>query len=128
MDLVTNRTEGAVYGYTDLNRVEMAVQAIAGQFSSLGIGLDLKTKTDWKLPGNYSQEEWPVSSQMERYLGNVAAVKQIFPNTVRLPTSMENLTWTGANNIEKVLQIAFVRIAGIRETYRYSGEVFAGEE
>lgn len=128
MDLVTNRTEGAVYGYTDLNRVEMAVQTIAGQFSSLGIGLDLKTKTDWKLPGNYAQEEWPVSSQMERYLGNVAAVKQIFPNTVRLPTSMENLTWTGANNIEKVLQIAFVRIAGIRETYRYSGEVFAGEE
>lgn len=128
MNLITNRTESSVYGYTDLNRVETAVQEITSQFRALGIGLNLKIKTDWKLPENYSQEEWPVRSQMDRYLGNVAEIKKLFPNQVILPASMENLTWIGANNIEKVLQIALIRVEGIKKTYRYSGEVFAGEE
>lgn len=128
MDLITDRTEGAVYEYTDLNRVERAVQAISAQFISMGIVLDLSVKTDWGLPGDFSARSWPTESQMRRYLGNVAAIKQLFPNTVRLPSSMEKLTWTGANNIEKVLQIALDRIEGIKKAYRYSGEVFAGEE
>ena len=128
MDLVTNRTEGAVYGYTDLNRVESAVKVISEQLPFLGISGEMTVKTDWAMPEDYSPEQWPVESQMIRYLKNVEIIKSLFPNYVRLPYSMDRLTWSGANNIEKVLQIAFDRITGIRQTYKYSGEIFAGEE
>ena len=129
MNLITNRTESAVYSYTDLNRVERAVAQIAEQLRALGIGEEeFITKTDWGLPEDFSVETWPVQSQMKRYIGNVQKIKAVFPCAVRLPASMENLNWIGANNIERVLQIACSRIDGIRQAYRYSGEVYAGEE
>ena len=128
MDLITNRTEGAVYGYADLNRVESAVKIIADHLSSMGINVSLNTKTNWAPPENFSPELWPVQSQMKRYLENVEVIKNLFPNSVRLPSSMSSLTWTGANNIEKVLSIALERIDGIQSTYKYSGELYAGEE
>lgn len=135
MALVTDRTESdallgnekGLYSYTDLNRVETAVSEIVEQFPSFGVSEQLTVKTDWGLPGDFSAAEWPVASQMARYLGNVAKIKSIFIISNALPNTMENLTWHGANSIEKVLEIAVSRIAGIKQTYRYSGEIYAGE-
>lgn len=136
MDFVTDRTESdallgnerGVYSYTDLNRVEAAVRDLAAELSDIGYKISLVTKTDWGLPGDFSAKDWPVESQMDRYLRNVRYIRNFFPASIRLPTSMEGLTWEGANNIEKVLKNAAERIAGIKQTWRYSGEVFAGEE
>lgn len=87
------------YNYTDLNRVETAVAELAEM-----IGLTLTTKTDWTL--------WdvPVQSEMERYLGNVVALRDACPGDVvfpELPDSMNYLTHEGANNIEKVLLLVY---------------------
>lgn len=128
MDLITDRKPGATYEYTDLNRVESAVAEISDMLPELGISESLNTKTDWKRPEDFNVDTWPVRSQMDRYLSNVEKIKNMFPNTVRLPVSMDSLTYSGANNIEKVLQIAFNRIRGIQKTYKYSGEIYAGEE
>lgn len=128
MDMITDRKENAVYEYSDLNRVESAVREISEMFPELGISGTLETKTNWGFPGNFSAAEWPVESQMVRYLGNVKRLKEIFPSKIMLPETMDSLTWTGANNIEKLLQEVFARIRGIKQTYRYSGEMFAGEE
>lgn len=136
MDFVTDRTEAdvlmgtakGVYQDTDLNRVESAVAAIAGQFQSLGISLELVVKTDWAPPEDYSVETWVTENQMARYLENVSAIRGLFPVAIDLPKSMSDLNWEGANNIEKILKAAVERIAAIRQTYRYSGEFYAGEE
>ena len=85
------------YNYTDLNRVETAVRELAAE-----LGLNLTTKTDWTL--------WdiPVASEMERYLGNIVAIRDACPGDVvfpTLPVSMNGLTFEGANNIEIVLQM-----------------------
>lgn len=128
MELITNRKSSATYEYTDLNRVEAAVEAIAAHFDQLGIGRKLVTKTDWASPGDFSENSWPTSAQMTRYLQNVKRIKELFPNSVRLPTSMNWLNYVSANNIEKVLQIAMERIDGIKQSFQYSGEIFAGEE
>lgn len=128
MNLITDRKENAVYEYADLNRVESAVRDISEMFPELGIADVLATKTDWGLPGNFTNAEWPVESQMVRYLGNVKRLKELFPNSIKLPETMDSLTWIGANNIEKLLQVVSERIRGIKQTYRYSGEIFAGEE
>ena len=136
MDLITDRTESdallgnekGVYSYTDLNRVEEAVRDIAEKITALGFALKLQTKTDWGLPGNFSVSAWPVESQMKRYLQNILEIRKIFIISIQLPESMQKLDWNGANNIEKILQTAFARIKGIEQSYRYSGEVYAGED
>lgn len=136
MDLITDRTESdallgnekGVYSYTDLNRVEEAVREIAENITELGFALKLQTKTDWGLPNNFSVSAWPVESQMGRYLQNVLEIRKIFIINTQLPESMQKLDWNVANNIEKILQTAFARIEGIKQSYRYSGEIYAGED
>lgn len=135
MDLITDRTESdallgnekGVYSYTDLNRVENSVAQIAEEITVLGYSLMLHTKTDWGLPGAYSASSWPVESQMIRYLKNIEDIRRTFVISTAIPTTMEKLDWNGANNIEKVLETAFERIFGIKQSFRYSGEVYAGE-
>ena len=95
--LPTLATKGA-YNYSDLNRVERAVAEISDR-----AGLNLVTKTDWGM--------WdiPKESDMNRYLGNIGAIRQLIsidedvPNT---PTTMNNFTYNEANNIEVILGIA----------------------
>lgn len=87
------------YNYTDLNRVETAVAELAGM-----IGLTLTIKNDW------TQWDIPVQADMERYLNNVVAIRDACPGHVEfpnLPDSMSGLTFEGANNIEKVLLLAY---------------------
>ena len=136
MHLITDRTESdamlrnekGTYGFSDLNRVEGTVAEIAALFPVLDIGLDLETKTDWGLPGAFSAASWPAASQMQRYLGNVASIRSAFQIPTQLPATMARLTWSGANSIEKVLQTAMARATGTIQTFRYSGEIYAGEE
>lgn len=136
IDLITDRTESdallgnakGLYSFSDLNRVEEAVRLASEQAEAVGFPLKLQTKTNWGLPENFSTDKWPVQSQMKRYLNNIAVLKKTFHVSTEIPQTMEKLTWTGANNIEKVLEISISRIAGIKQAYRYSGEVFAGEE
>lgn len=99
--LATGATKGA-YNYSDLNRVERAVAEISDM-----LGLGLVTKTDW------SMRDIPTASEMERYLNNVAVLREQVAddaNVPELPTSMNNLTYTGANNIELVLNAVYERL------------------
>lgn len=99
--LATGATKGA-YNYSDLNRVERAVAEISDM-----LNLGLVTKTDW------SMRDIPTASEMERYLNNVAVLReQVADDTSvpELPTSMNNLTYTDANNIELVLNAVYERL------------------
>lgn len=103
------------YNYSDLNRVESAVSQIAELF-----GLELTTKTDWNV--------WdiPTESDVTRYLENVMAIRNVVPYKVGIPTvpsSLRNLNYTTANNIEKILEIAYKQA----ETLPRSGELYCGE-
>ena len=93
--LPTIATKGA-YNYSDLNRVERAVAEIATR-----AGLTLTTKTYWAM--------WdvPTESDMSRYLGNINAIKTHFGININAPTSMNNLDYVGANNIELILSAAY---------------------
>ena len=93
--LPTLATKGA-YNYSDLNRVERAVTEIAKR-----AGINLTTKTNWAM--------WdvPTDADMSRYLGNINAIKTHFGINVSAPTSMSNLDYVGANNIELILSAAY---------------------
>ena len=99
--LATGATKGA-YNYSDLNRVERAVAEISDM-----LGLGLVTKTDWGM------RDIPTASEMERYLNNVAVLREQVADDAsvpELPTSMNNLTYTDANNIELVLNAVYERL------------------
>lgn len=109
--VLTDATKGG-YNFSDLNRVERAVARVSELY-----GLGLTTKTDWTM--------WdiPTQSQMARYLANVAAIQEAIGTTYTLPKSMEMLTYTGANNIEKVLVDALSQASAMY----YAGDIFTGE-
>ena len=91
----TNATKGA-YNYSDLNRVEKVVREISN-LAKLG----LVTKTDWNM--------WdiPKASDMNRYLSNVWAIQDYAGSSEELPSTMDNLTFAYANNIEKVIEAGY---------------------
>ena len=102
------------YNYTDLNRVESAVAEI-----SQLLGLNLVVFQSWAvnhIPHPGEEYDGDVLA-MDRYLNNVVAIRDAcaaltneeFPP---LPESMDKLTYEGANNIEKVLEIAYRCVSG----------------
>lgn len=137
IQLVTDRTEAdviqgnakGVYSSADLNRVESAVAELFELANELGFNFTAETKTDWGVPGSFSQSNWPTATQMERYLENVKDLASAFSvSQITLPKTMGGLTYKGANAIEKVLKNVYTAIQGTTENYRYSGEIYAGEE
>lgn len=110
------------YNASDLNRVEKAVDALAkllrelitelkGYAAQNQIGWDAfyappfdpdemhpTTKRNWTV------RDIPAPADMERYLSNIKLLRSALAyNTDALPATMENLTLSGANAIEKAL-------------------------
>ena len=101
------------YNYTDMNRVENAVSVIAPLY-----GLELTVKTNWNYWTNWTStvtgEMFAWEAELNRYLNNVKAIRDACPGDLEfppLPDSMDCLTYKGANNIEKVLEIAYNYVA-----------------
>ena len=99
----TPATKGA-YNYSDLNRVERAVAEISER-----AGLGLETKINWTM------WEIPTESDLSRYLGNIAVIRNRFASVANIPeapTTMNNFTYEQANNIELILNAAYESLAG----------------
>lgn len=136
MEFIFDRTENDVlmktakgrYDYTDLNRVEQDVKEIMDIMNECGYLYAFDIKTDWARPGLFTPATWPTANQMKRYLQNVWTLAEEFAAQAELPVEMANLTWQGANEIEKALQITHERLQYMIDIWRYSGEVVSEEE
>lgn len=103
------------YNYTDLNRVESGVAALAAK-----LHITLQTKTDW-LP-----TDAPTNADMERYLANIRALREArgaLLSAPQPPASMAGLDWAGANAIEQTL----ADLDRLLQVCFYAGEAFCGE-
>ena len=143
------------YNASDFNRVEYAAQQLAGLLNSLpaefrsyaagkGVAWDdlfdvpytppsIETKIDW------TAQDIPTTSDMERYLGNVTHLRGLLDYaTAALPASMDKLTADGANAIETALGGLFEAILSLQEDRKTlidntaaawfcSGEIYGGE-
>ncbi len=136
MKLITDRTaedvrlgtEKGRYNAADLNRVEAAVGELLSIAKALDIPGQWNVKTDWDLPEAFTPYSWVTEEQMTRYLGNVERLCRAVELSAELPQTMTHLTYQGANQIEQALCLVEKRIFHILDTFRYSGEFFAGEE
>lgn len=112
------------YNATDLNRVGSAVEYVAGRLRDYGYAAAVNPKKDWTM------ENFPTPEQMERYLADVETLRSalaVLPTTPETPADMEKLTYTEANNIEKILEDVDLLLAYMAQAWYYSGDVYAGE-
>ena len=158
--LYSNDTGGGqkgAYNYTDLNRVETAVDYLADALvqaetdlkqyaSDRNVSWDsvfdvpydpddyknLTIKTDW------AEDDIPSDTQMERYINNVLLIASAIPGDYDYcPDTMNGLDYSGANGIEKVLKQTNEHLSEMIDTIegyirsamevRYSGEIYSGE-
>ena len=130
--LITDRTQADVdarndkgtYNASDLNRVGSAVAYVAGRLLECGTSVDVSPKQDW------SESDTPTASQLERYRSDVAALRDALaaiPTTPQAPATMDGLTWSGANAIEKILQDTDVLISNLKAAWFFSGDLYSGE-
>ena len=112
------------YNFTDFNRVEGAVEYIAGLLREAGYEMDLVTKKDWTM------EDLPTRLDMERYIGNVAEIRAAFTpfsTTPKAPPLSRNLSHEYANNLEQILKDMGLLAMSIPQNWLYAGDIFSGE-
>lgn len=126
---VTDRTQADVrdgtakgyYNHTDLNRVGHNVEYLSGVLNGYGYAVTASPKTNWAV-GNV-----PRASDMETYLGDVQAIKDRFYGATDLPSSMNSLTHTDANNIEILLAEIETYIGRMKDGFRKCGTFKSGQ-
>lgn len=112
------------YNATDLNRVGAALNYIASRLNSCGIRIKVFPKIDWQVA------DIPSPEQMTAYLSDVATIRAALPvgmNTPDAPSDMVKLTYTEANNIERILLDVDELITNMIAAFFYSGELYANE-
>ena len=122
--LVTDRGAGTYYNASDLNRVGAAVQYVAERFAAQGYAVEVSPKTDWLA------SDIPTASELETYRQNIAALRAllaVMPTTPEAPDSMAGLTYTDANDIERILLDLDTLLTNAALAWYQSGELFAGE-
>jgi len=146
-----------MYNYTDLNRVETAVDYVATELvqadtdirqyaTDMGVAWDsafevpydpsdysLTVKTDW------DEEDIPSATQMARYIGNLILIRDAIQDASNawIPDSMNMIDYQIANDIEKLLidvDVAVALLVATKEglirsalAVNYSGEIYSGE-
>lgn len=151
------------YNASDLNRVGQAVDFIAGRFISIpqelaayrvqkGVAdspyyivpydptrVVVSPKTDWH---GGTQPDTPTDTDVAAYLNNLTVLRSILPlpeDAPQVPESLELLSYTTANDIERLLYMIYQTLAQIEQEYysridrtaqafAYAGVYDAGED
>lgn len=121
------------YNYTDLNRVT----ACMNDLNEVLMGLGYETgyhgiiiHPNGAEPTLWCEEDVPTLTQMQRYLGNVEALRGVLElpeDTAPVPADMVGLTPEEANAIEDILGSIEVWIRNMMQAWFYSGEIYSGE-
>lgn len=111
------------YNASDLNRVGAAMVYIMGRFNGVGYSVAVNPRQNWVA------EDIPTQAEMTAYLLDVSVLRSILAKatTPAVPDDMERLTWTEANNIEKILLDIDELLTNMAAAWYHSGEIYSGE-
>ena len=112
------------YNAADLNRVGEAVAYIAGRLEQVGYLAPVSPKVDWQI------SDIPLSNLLENYLSDIRTLRgvlAVLPTTPQVPEDMDKLTYTEANDIEKILADLETLIHNMAAAWHYSGEIYSEE-
>ena len=130
--LVTDRTQADVdarndkgtYNASDLNRVGAAMNYVADRLRAAGYDPHISPKTGWK------EADWVEPAAQAVYLGDLAELRKQFTmmaSTPQVPADMEAMTYSDANDIEKILEDIDLLLTNAAQAWFYSGDLFSGE-
>ncbi len=112
------------YNYTDLNRVEEAVQYLSGRLREYGYRADIGAVKVWTM------DSLPTVADMNRYLANVKVIRNAFSTlntTPQPPTSIVGFTYKEANEIEQIIFDVNRLLENMISVWFFSGDTFSGE-
>ena len=79
---------------------------------------------------DWTVDDAPTISQMRQYIADVEALRSaiaVLQTTPEVPTDMEGLTYTEANDIEKILTDIDRLITNMTDAWFHSGDIYSGE-
>ena len=112
------------YNYIDLNRVEKWCKYLSDLLNSYGYVNLISEKMDWNINDIQTVE------QMATYLNNVKVLMETFvlkQDTPKLPDTINKLTYSQANDIERILYDINELIEKMESIFRYSNTFYSGE-
>lgn len=121
---VDNRTAKGSYCAEDLNRVGEAMRYVAGCLRSAGYAVSVSPRVDW------TDEEWRSPTEVSQLLADLQALRGVVAltaDTPDVPAGLDGLTYTKANDIEKILQTVDSLLTNIVAARFYSGDLYSGE-
>lgn len=121
--LVVSEHKGA-YNASDLNRVNGNMLFLKDVLADNGITVELKTASRvWQMM------DIPTAADFESYLNDVSAIRNAvtqMSDTPHVP-SKDKFDYLKANDIEKILYDTYRLVYRVRDSFYYSGEIYAGE-
>lgn len=112
------------YNASDLNRVASAMSYLSQRFASAGYSVPVSSPTDW------ANGDIPRKDDLDTYLDDLRRIRAalaVMDTTPAAPGSMDYLTWTKANDIEKILVDVDDALGRLLLSPFYSGEIYSGE-
>lgn len=106
------------YNASDLNRVGTALNYLAGRLGAIcGRSIAWSAKTDWAVT------DIATASQAAEYRKHIQDIRNALAYPVGTPDAPElgRLTYTGANDIERILVLCEELIDNITKAFRYTG-------
>lgn len=106
------------YNAADLNRVGTALNYLAGRLGAIcGKIITWTAKTDWAVT------DIATASQAETYRQQIQDIRDALAYPAGTPDApqMKRLTYTGANDIERILTICEELIVNVAKSFRHTG-------
>lgn len=106
------------YNASDLNRVGTALNYLAGRLGPIcGKIITWTAKTDWTVT------DIATASQAETYRQQIQDIRDALAYPAGTPDAPElaRLTYTDANNIERILKLCEDLIINVAKSFRYTG-------
>ena len=106
------------YNASDMNRVGTALNYLAGRLASIcGKSITWTAKTDWAVTDIIT------ASRAEAYRKQVQSIRDAlaYPEGTPDAPELNRMTYTGANDIERVLALCEELIDNITKAFRYTG-------
>lgn len=106
------------YNASDLNRVGTALNYLAGRLASLcGKDIQRAAKTDWGLTDVITASQASVYRQQIQDVRNALT----YPAGTPAAPEIDRLTYTDANDIERILALCETLIDNVIKAFRYTG-------
>ena len=112
------------YNYTDMNRVESAVEYVANRLTEAGYVVVPVIKKSW------TKTDKPTLTDLKRYMKNISDIRSAlvtYETTPEAPTTEKRLSFQVANAIEQIITDIDDLISKMISAYFYSGDLYSGE-